>query len=622
MWPQPGASRWTGPPHALDAHHTYGQERAGAYAQYEYQPQYHAHALATERAPRDVYGRNLSGAAPHSSSSSSSTPRPHAQHDHAYHPYRQPLPSPTPTKPVKSITFVDANEQVEAALKGNTLEALQNCRPKRKRIHPEQLERLLEVFETTDSPTYEVRDKLGADTGMTNREVQVWFQNRRAKVNRERLASLAVEQASRAATAAQGAASEHDVGRTSPGVQSAGQHQWRFRPTSMLPPPVPSSSSSAYAHPPRPSLPSPPPTTHHLVSGLVGHPYPYSPPGYTTYAGSPSPFHPAHSYSSTSSFAQAIGHPSSFGMISPPLSITTPSLASPGTSSMLSYFPQTPSELSSPSGTFFRLALDSPSSQHPGSPHFPGASYQSPTSPTSPLVEAPEPRIHLPPIRSSGPWPSPRAAASARPMHRRSISDLGAPAAVEHVKAAPAAAGRPERTVLVRLPSLQGLLNHEADPAASLPAHTSLPASPVDYFHPLPATASPNPAALGAFPNARSPPSTHAKPRLVSRYSTLDIHAQPSRSRLGSRAPTPVTSVDAPPAIGAPAVVDAAELPRRGSLLRSSSSEVVLEEQTSGAAAADGTGGIGLGMLVAAASEVRANDDEKVARLAAAKGMR
>jgi len=390
----------------------------------------------------------------------------------------------------------------------------------------------------------------------------------------------------------------------------------------MLPPPIPSSSSSAYANPPpHPSLPSPPSTSHHLVNGLVGHPYPYSPPGYATYAASPSPFHPAHSYSSTSSFAQAIGHPSSFGMISPPLSITTPSLASPGTASMLSYFPQTPSELSSPSGTFFRLALDSPSSQHPASPRFAGASYHSPTSPTSPLVEAPEPRIHLPPIRSSGPWPSPSTAPSARPSHRRSISDLGAPAALGQVEAAPAAAARPERTVLVRLPSLHGLLNHEAEPSAALSVHTSLPTSPVDYFRTLPTVTSPDPAALGAFPNARSPPAAHAKPRLVSRYSTLDIHTQPSRSRLGSTAPTPAGSADAPLAIGAPAVVGAAEPPSRASLQRLSA-EAAAKEHMGSTSSAGGTGGIGLGMLVAAASEVRAVDDENVARLAAAKGMR
>ncbi|KPV78536.1 uncharacterized protein RHOBADRAFT_41081 [Rhodotorula graminis WP1] len=616
MWPQPGASRWTQPPHGVDARHVYMHDGASTYDPYG--QQYHGHGeygFAHEQAHRVDGGRVVGGPAQHSSPSSSAS-RPHAQHDHAYHPYRQ-SPAPTPTK---AITFVDANEQIEAALKGSSLDALQNCRPKRKRILPDQLERLLEVFETTDSPTFEVRDKLGAATSMTNREVQVWFQNRRAKVNRQRLASLAVEEAARAATKPKGAAVESDTGRSSPGVQAAGQHQWRFRAATMLPPPVPSPSTSAHAHPPRPlSLPSPPPTSHHAVHGLVGHPYPYSPPDYTTYAVSPSPFHPSHPHPSTSAFAQAIGHPSSFGMISPPLSITTPSLASPGTASMLSYFPRTPSELSSPSGTFFRLALDSPSSQHPVSPYFSGASYQSPVSPTSPLVDEPEPRIHLPPIRSSGPWPSPRAAPPVRPTDRRSVSDSApsaAPGQGEPATAtAVAAAG--ERTALVRLPSLHGLLNHEAAPAVALPTHASLPTSPVDYFRTLPSAIanSPDPLALGAFPNARSPPSTFAKPRLVSRYSTLDIHTQPSRSRLSSRAPTPAASADAP------VVVSDESAARRGSLHRTSLDTVSVEEERSIPSSVE-TQGIGLGMLVAAASEVRANDDEKVARLAAAKGMR
>ncbi|ORX95900.1 hypothetical protein K493DRAFT_194539, partial [Basidiobolus meristosporus CBS 931.73] len=57
---------------------------------------------------------------------------------------------------------------------------------KRRKITPEQLEDLLALFEKTDSPSFEAREKLGKKLNMTNREIQVWFQNRRAKVNRER----------------------------------------------------------------------------------------------------------------------------------------------------------------------------------------------------------------------------------------------------------------------------------------------------------------------------------------------------------------------------------------------------------------------------------------------------
>lgn len=46
-------------------------------------------------------------------------------------------------------------------------------RPKRKRINPQQLETLLGMFAHTDTPSYELRDRIGTQLGMSNREVQV-----------------------------------------------------------------------------------------------------------------------------------------------------------------------------------------------------------------------------------------------------------------------------------------------------------------------------------------------------------------------------------------------------------------------------------------------------------------
>ncbi|KAI8996818.1 homeobox domain-containing protein [Pilobolus umbonatus] len=60
-------------------------------------------------------------------------------------------------------------------------------KPKRKRISPEQLSALTELFQQTDTPSHDLREKLAKKLEMTNREVQVWFQNRRAKTNRLRL---------------------------------------------------------------------------------------------------------------------------------------------------------------------------------------------------------------------------------------------------------------------------------------------------------------------------------------------------------------------------------------------------------------------------------------------------
>ncbi|KAJ2964968.1 hypothetical protein NQZ79_g194 [Umbelopsis isabellina] len=55
---------------------------------------------------------------------------------------------------------------------------------KRKRISPDQLRALVQVFKETDTPSSEVREKLAEQLDMSKREVQVWFQNRRAKASR------------------------------------------------------------------------------------------------------------------------------------------------------------------------------------------------------------------------------------------------------------------------------------------------------------------------------------------------------------------------------------------------------------------------------------------------------
>ncbi|KAJ1970589.1 hypothetical protein H4R35_005775 [Dimargaris xerosporica] len=57
---------------------------------------------------------------------------------------------------------------------------------KRKRLTPDKLSLLVSVFQNEQKPTADKRKQLSEQTGMTPREVQVWFQNRRAKWKRER----------------------------------------------------------------------------------------------------------------------------------------------------------------------------------------------------------------------------------------------------------------------------------------------------------------------------------------------------------------------------------------------------------------------------------------------------
>lgn len=95
---------------------------------------------------------------PQAASSSSSSSRPSAsspsssQHPNAYHPY---------ASPKKPLLFINTVPPTDASV---------STKPKRKRIMPEQLKELCALFEITDSPSFDAREKVGQAVGMTNRE--------------------------------------------------------------------------------------------------------------------------------------------------------------------------------------------------------------------------------------------------------------------------------------------------------------------------------------------------------------------------------------------------------------------------------------------------------------------
>jgi hypothetical protein len=61
-----------------------------------------------------------------------------------------------------------------------------DSKTKRKRKTPEQLSILEREFEANPMPNKEVRDHLSSHLGLTSRQVQIWFQNKRAKVKNAR----------------------------------------------------------------------------------------------------------------------------------------------------------------------------------------------------------------------------------------------------------------------------------------------------------------------------------------------------------------------------------------------------------------------------------------------------
>lgn len=60
------------------------------------------------------------------------------------------------------------------------------CKGKRRRLTPVETRTLMAVFQTNPRPNSMVRARLAQDLGISVRTIQIWFQNRRAKLRREK----------------------------------------------------------------------------------------------------------------------------------------------------------------------------------------------------------------------------------------------------------------------------------------------------------------------------------------------------------------------------------------------------------------------------------------------------
>ena len=83
-----------------------------------------------------------------------------------------------------AVILLELTKNKSKKLNKKTLSKIQKPKRKRQRTTPEQLIILEEVFNTNNTPDQQTRQKLADELGMSSRRVQIWFQNKRAKLKR------------------------------------------------------------------------------------------------------------------------------------------------------------------------------------------------------------------------------------------------------------------------------------------------------------------------------------------------------------------------------------------------------------------------------------------------------
>lgn len=160
-----------------------------------------------------------------------------------------PVPGSTGDQAKKSADSKKRPRSASTPSGSNSEGSSSAARSKRKRKTPEQLALLEKEFETNPMPNKDVREHLSQNLGLTSRQVQIWFQNKRAKVKNNRVSVPGGSQSPEEASSPEGSPSMNSPLMMDSPSSSSSSTSSSFSLSSS----VSSSLSSSY---PAPSSPS------------------------------------------------------------------------------------------------------------------------------------------------------------------------------------------------------------------------------------------------------------------------------------------------------------------------------------------------------------------------------